>query len=220
MDWVFLVPVSFVVVTLVAAILGAIRLLWCQKARYEGTLDVRRLRKGDIILTGKQPVSHSYQIQLANILTRKPKHRFWTHAAIYQGDGLLWEAQAKPNGVRQWRLDDYIQKGYYLRAFRHKYLKDEAVLDRLVAWCASQVGDGYDMRGVIFYALSIVTPVGLNFIFDNSAISKLCQVQDNFFCSELVVEAFNEVGHPISPFDAWRVKPTDFIGNPVLEEVA
>lgn len=219
MGWILLVPASFAVVTLVAAVWATIRLVRARNASYEGTLDLSLLKKGDIILTGRQPIGSSSQIQLANLLTRKPKHRFWTHAAMYQGDGLLWEAQSKPNGVRQYPLSEYVKRGYYLRAFRHRYLQDEAALDRLLAWCALQQGDGYDFRGVIFYALSILTPVGFNYIFDNETVAKLCQVQDNFFCSELVVEAFSEVGYPISPFDGWRVKPTDFIGNPVLEEV-
>ena len=75
------------------------------------------------------------------------------------------------------------------------------------------------MKGAIFYVASILIPVGLNFIFDNPAIDKLFHVENTYFCSELVVDAFSEAGHPISAFDGWRVKPTDFINNPVFREV-
>ena len=211
----------FGVLVIMLLVVGWVRLLCAKSYQYEQPLrDIAYLKKGDIILTGRQSILDSWFIQLANVLTRKLKHRFWTHAAIYQGNGRLWEAQPAPRGIIERDLEDYIKGGFYIRAFRHRYIKDETMIDQVIQWCAAQKGDGYDLRGTIFYGLSVLTPVGFNFIFDNAAIAKLCHVENNYFCSELIVEAFEQTGYPISPFDGWRVKPTDFISNPLLEEVA
>ncbi len=197
---------------------GGLRLLLSQSARYSNPLhSADGLKKGDILLTGKQSIGHSLHIQLANILTRKPKHRFWTHAAIYQGNGKVWEAQ--PSGIREANLSDYFNEGYYVRAFRHRYIKDEAVIDKIISFCADRKGPGYDLLGAIFFGVSILIPVGFNFIFDNQSIDRLFHVENTYFCSELIVDAFCEAGHPVSSFDGWRVKPTDFISNPVLDEI-
>ncbi len=205
---------------LLVALVGATRLLWSRKAQYPDPItDPAVLNKGDILLVGKQRIGDSWYIQLANVLTRKLKHRFWTHAAIYQGNGRVWEAQPAPLGVSERDLRFYLDGGYYLRAFRHKYIRDEQALDRVIAFCASKQGDGYDLWGAVFYGLSILIPVGFNFLFDNAAVAKFFHVDNNYFCSELVVEAFEAAQYPISPFDGWRVKPSDFISNPVLDEV-
>ncbi len=214
--WFALKSVVFLVGLLLGV--GGIRLFWARHYTYDASItDPALLRKGDILLTGKQSIWDSWYIQLGNVLTRKLKHRFWTHAALYQGDGKLWEAE--PAGIREGSIDFYLKNGYYIRAFRHRYLHDPVVLDQLLAWCASKQGDGYDLLGTIFYALSTLVPMGFNFIFDSVWFPKLMHVQGKYFCSELVVDAFDEVKYSISPFDGWRVKPTDFISNPVLEEV-
>ncbi|MBI3997256.1 MAG: hypothetical protein HY352_06330 [Candidatus Omnitrophica bacterium] len=198
---------------------GLVRLWWARKYTYDLSIkDPAVLRKGDMVLTGKQSIRDSWYIQVGNVLTRKLKHRFWTHAALYAGEGKLWEAQ--PEGVREANIAFYLENGYYVRAFRHRYIQEVKVLDDLVTWCASKQRDGYDVRGAIFYACSTLVPLGFNFIFDTSWLAKLANVQDKYFCSELIVEAFEENGYPISPFDAWRVKPSDFISNPVLAEVS
>jgi hypothetical protein len=46
------------------------------------------LKKGDILLVGQKNIYRSIgsaPIQLSNVLTRKLKHRVWTHAAIFAG---------------------------------------------------------------------------------------------------------------------------------------
>ena len=209
---------ALLVITLLLLVTGGLRLLAGWKKEYANPVrEAGILRKGDILLTGKQSAGYSPFIQFANVLTRKIKHRFWTHAAIYAGEGKVWEAQ--PSGIQERNLEDYLQAGYYVRAFRHRYILEEPVLDEVIQFCASKKGIAYDLRGAIFYGASILIPVGFNFIFDNAAIDKFFHVEDTYFCSELVVEAFCAVGYPISPFDGWRVKPTDFISNPLLSEV-
>ncbi len=199
-------------------LLGVARLLYGWRERFPNSIqDPGLLRKGDIILTGKQSVFHSFYIQLANVLTRKIKHRFWTHAVIYQGEGKIWEARS--TGIKERDLSEYIRAGYYVRAFRHRYISKDEIVDKVIRFCASKKGTGYDLRGAIFYGVSVFVPVGFDFLFDNPAIDKLFQVENTYFCSELIVDAFADAGYPISAFDGWRVKPADFIGNPVLSEV-
>jgi len=216
---IWLIIQASLTLTLLLLLVGLTRLVSGWSAKYPNPLqDPAVLRKGDVILTGKQSMLDSWYIQFANVLTRKVKHRFWTHAALYAGEGKVWEAQ--PAGIIERDLNDYIKNGYYVRAFRHRYISDIETFDKVIQFCASKKGGSYDLQGAIFYGLSILIPVGFNFIFDNPAIDKLFHVEHTYFCSELVVDAFSEAGYPISPFDGWRVKPTDFISNPVLSEVA
>ena len=179
--------------------------------------DISVLKKGDIILTGKQSAKSSVPIQISNVLSRKLKHRFWTHAALYRGNGLLWEAQ--PKGIISRKISDYLNNGYIIRAFRHKYIKDENILDKVLVFCAKQEGRPYGFLGLLFFTISSFTPISFNFVFTNPLIDRVCRMDRAYFCSELIVDAFYEVGHPISPYDGWRVKPTDFISNPLLEPV-
>lgn len=198
---------------------GLIRLFgfgW--KAKPENVIsDISILKKGDIILTGKLSLKDSWHIQLSNVLTRKLKHRFWAHAAIYRGNGLLWEAQ--PEGIIEKDIREYLKNGYMTRAFRHKYIRDELAIERILKFCEGQKGYKYGWVGLGFYVFSSFMPVSFNFIFDNAFFDKWCHLDKAYFCSELIVDAFGEAGYPISPYDGWRVKPTDFIGNPLLESV-
>ena len=75
--------------------------------------DWSTLKKGDILLTGKPSTAHSWYIQLSNVLTGKAENRFWTHSALYAGDGKVWEAQ--PEGVIERRLEDYFTNGTRIR---------------------------------------------------------------------------------------------------------
>ncbi len=207
---------SFLILLLVAFVIGFFRLfiLGPRQKYLDPIKDSSILKKGDIILTGKQSVGYSWYIQVSNVLTRKIKHRFWTHAAIYQGNGKVWEAQ--PVGVIEKDLDEYFKNGFLVRAFRHKYIQDENVLDRIIQFCAGKKGYSYGKIGAVFYALSTFMPVSFNWIFDQSWVDRLLNLDNAYFCSELIVDAFEAAKYPISSYDGWRVKPTDFISNPLL----
>ena len=207
---------AFIILLLAAFLTGIVRLfIWGPGQSYPAPItDVSVLKKGDILLTGKPSVKEAWYIQLSNVLTRKLKHRFWTHAALYQGNGKVWEAQRE--GVIEKELGEYLKNGFLVRAFRHKYIEDEKVLDRVIAFCADKKGCGYGMKGLIFYVFSTLVPGSFNWIFDSSLIDRWLGLDDAYFCSELVVDAFADAGFPVSPYDGWRVKPTDFISNPLL----
>ena len=210
---------SFIVLLLSAFVLGVVRLfVWGWTQRYERSLkDATSLKKGDVILTGKQSVFYSWQIQVSNVLTRKLKHRFWTHAAIYQGNGKVWEAQ--PEGIIEKEIDHYFKSGYLVRAFRHKYITDKQILEKVLQFCAEKKGYQFGTLGTIFYTLSTFVPISFNWLFDNPLIDRLLNLDNAYYCSELIVDAFKEVGYPVSSYDGWRVKPADFIGNPLFVDV-
>lgn len=222
LSWILFTIKACVWLTVLAFVIAAFRLfiLGLRLKYTESITDISILKKGDIILTGKRGVFYSPFIQLSNVMSRKIKHRFWTHAAIYRGeDGLLWEAL--PKGVVEGNINDYIKKGFLIRAFRHRYITDEKMLEKVLDFCAivNQKGYKYGWIGLIFYTFSTFTPISFNFIFDNFIVNKWCNLDNAYFCSELVVDAFRETGYPVSPFDGWRVKPSDFISNPILDPV-
>jgi uncharacterized protein YycO len=217
--YIWIITRSFLWLLSLALIVGLFRVFVLgARKRYPNPLtDISVLKKGDIVLTGKQEVTHSAAIQLSNVLTRKIKHRFWTHAAIYRGDGMLWEAQ--PRGIIERDINDYFEAGHIMRAFRHKYIKDEKILDKALDYCARQEGRPYGFLGLGFFVVSSFMPISFNFLFTNPVVDKWCKMEKAYFCSELIVEAFEDIGYPVSPYDGWRVKPSDFISNPLLEEV-
>ncbi len=220
MIWVIVVIV-FLWPIWVSLLIGLYRLFVLGPGQtYPGSIkDPSILKKGDIVLVGHQNVCDAWYIQISNVLTRRMHHRFWTHAALYRGGNLLWEAQ--PEGIIEKNINVYIQDGSLVRAFRHKHVPDEKIFDQAIEFCkqAHDKGYKYGIRGLIFFALSTISPIGFNFIFDSKRIDKLCNLENAYFCSELVVDAFNEAGYPVTPFDGWRVKPSDFISNPILEPV-
>ncbi len=136
---------------------------------------------------------------------------------IYQGNGRVWEAQ--PEGVLEKDIEHYLKNGFLVRAFRHKYIQDEKVLSKLIEFCASKKGYSYGTLGTIFYTFSTFMPVSFNWIFDAGWLDRLLNLDNAYFCSELIVDAFEAAGYPVSPYDGWRVKPTDFINNPLLVPV-
>jgi len=197
-------------------VIGLARLYAARHLDFTGSLrDPSVLRKGDIIVVGKQSIGYDWYLQIPNVLTRRLKHRFWVHAAIYAGDGTVWEALRE--GVGPNPLSKY--DGHLLRAFRPRYLDDPSKLDRIVEYCARQDGFHYGFGALAFFVASVLTPVSFNWIFDNPWLDRRLRLDRAYFCSELVVDAYASVGHHLSPYDGWRVKPCDFVGNPLLREV-
>lgn len=214
-------PLLILFIAIVA--IGAIRLFYFgDDLDYPKTLkDPSCLKKGDILLVGKKSVTHSWYIQISNVLTRRLRHRFWTHAAVCAGDGFVWEAQPKGSkGIVKSDIRKYSDGGFVIRAFRPKYIKEEQTLDEVIRFCSEKEnGYRYGWVGLLFYVFSTFVPVSFNWLFNDPIIDRLCRVDEAYFCSELIVDAYASTGHPISPFDGWRVKPADFISNPLLQPV-
>lgn len=201
-------------------IVGALTRLLISRNKYkQKKIDVKQLRKGDIILTGTNKNISSWYIKISNLLTNGMGSKFWTHAALHMGSGKLIEAQ--PKGLCFNSIDAYLKKGVLIKVYRHKYISDDRVLDRLIKFCLDQKKKDckYGTIGLLFYAFASFLPVSMGFIFDNDHVDRICKLDNAYFCSELVAEAYENTGYKISSHDSWRIKPSDFIGNPFFEEV-
>ena len=186
---------------------------------FESSLDLDKLQIGDVILTGKDSWAYSVPIQTTNLLSNGESHRYWTHAAIYSGDGKVIEAQADGRGVTETVLADFFfKKAYKLMAIRPKYLST-VERDKVVEYCRDkQTSDcAYDTWGAGFYAIASLVPPMLSGWLESEFAEKFFNVGNAYFCSELIAEAFQENGHDIFNRKPWRVKPLDFAFNPMFQ---
>lgn len=97
-----------------------------------------------------------------------------SHVAIYVGSGQVVEAVDQ--GVRIRALSEALEDDYYAAAFRPDGLTD-AQRESLARWLRSQVGRSYDYVAVA----SLLT----------------YQNPEAWFCSELVLAAFEHIGKPL-----------------------
>jgi uncharacterized protein YycO len=211
--WFTLKAIAWFIVLLSVIGLGRL-LIGIAYTSNESITDTSELKKGDILLVGKDRLFHSWYIQLANVLTKRLRYRFWTHAGLYAGEGKMWEAT--PQHIAEKVVQEYLDSGHVVLALRHKYVTDEATMDQVIAFFKAQQHQTYDFRGTIFYALSLFLPMGLSFLLSSSLSDKLFHVEDAYFCSEIIHDAFKDAGRPLTTLDAWRTKPADFATNPQL----
>lgn len=207
----------FFMVLLAFATVAFFILLFSRRKLTPRPIALDRLRPGDIVLTGTNSMA-SFQIKMANILTNGMDSKYWTHVAVHVGGGNLIEAQT--HGVQFNTIGHYQQTGALIRVFRHKYLRDEAFFAKVVAYCRAMEAQKckYGWGAVLFYTLSIAMPDICDWVFDNRYVDTLLNLDNSFFCSELAATAYQEAGARISQFDNWRIKPSDFIWNPLFEE--
>lgn len=194
--------------------------LFYSKNQYEQkTIDISKLKKGDIVLIGSNINQASVYIKISNILTNGINNKFWSHVAIHIGDGKLIEAQQ--TGIVYNTIHNYLEKNELVKVYRHKYINSDDILNKVVCFCEQQKQEcaAYGWAGLGFYVLSTFIPVSCNWLFRNKHVDQWCNVDNAYFCSELVAEAYKEAGHPITPYDSWRIKPGDFEKNPFFKEV-
>ena len=190
---------------------------------YQCRMDLDKLKVGDVILTGTNSWNVAVPIQASNILSNSEgdEDRPWCHAAIYAGEGKLIEAQSDGRGVTETDIASYFfPKGTMLRVFRHNYVSEND-LQTAVAFCRDkqQKGCAYDTWGVSFYGLAALIPPMLSGWLESPFAERFFNVNDAYFCSELVADGFKAAGHDIFKRKSWRVKPLDFAYTPVFREV-
>lgn len=188
---------------------------------YESSLNLAKMERGDIILTGQESWNHSIPIQASNILSNGEAHRYWSHVALYIGDGKVIEAQSDGRGVTETVIADYFfKKGHRLKVLRHRYMLPHEY-DEVIAFCEEKrnMACPYDRWGVSFYALANLIPPMLSGWLEEEFAEKFFNVKDAYFCSELVADAFTAAGHNLFFRKSWRVKPLDFAFNPLFMEV-
>ncbi|MEQ1843134.1 MAG: hypothetical protein ABL994_22250, partial [Verrucomicrobiales bacterium] len=186
---------------------------------YNCSMDLDKLKPGDVILTGVDSWNIAVPIQASNILSNSEEDRHWCHAAIYAGNGTLIEAQSDGRGVTETDIAEYFfPRGQMMRVFRHRYIP-EADLLKAVQFCRDQKGCAYDTWGVSFYGLAALIPPMLSGWLEKPFAERFFNVNDAYFCSELVADGFKHAGHDIFKRRSWRVKPLDFAYTPVFDEI-
>ncbi len=169
------------------------------------------LQPGDILLTSVATVN-SFGIRLG---TFSPV----SHAVLYLGDDVV--AEAVGSGVRQRTLDALVDDEQMVVAFRLPGVTAEHVA-RLRAWSLMQVGTRYNTVGVMLDApfvlnrrvceLPLIPGPVRNFCVSGFATVQLgASRNDQFFCSQFVLEAYNQAGLPITTTDPRWVSPADLL---------
>ncbi len=169
------------------------------------------LEPGDILLTSIATVN-SFGIRLG---TFSPV----SHAVLYLGDGQI--AEAVGTGVRARPLADLVDEEQMVVAFRVPGV-DEAGAGRMREWALSQVGARYNTVGVLLNAPFVLNRRLCELPLVPSAVSNYCvsgmaMVQlgasrdDQFFCSQFVLEAYKQAGLPITSADPRWVSPSDLL---------
>ncbi|KQX23130.1 YaeF family permuted papain-like enzyme [Variovorax sp. Root434] len=169
------------------------------------------LAPGDILLTSIATLN-SFGIRLG---TFSPV----SHAVLYLGDGQI--AEAVGTGVRARPLAEVVDEEQMVVAFRVPGV-DEAGAGRMREWALSQVGARYNTVGVLLNAPFVLNRRLCELPLVPGAVSHYCMsgmamVQlgasrdDQFFCSQFVLEAYRQAGLPITSADPRWVSPADLL---------
>jgi len=169
------------------------------------------LAPGDILLTSIATVN-SFGIRLG---TFSPV----SHAVLYLGNGQI--AEAVGTGVRARPLSEVVDEEQMVVAFRVPGV-DDAGAARMREWALSQVGTSYNTVGVLLNAPFVLNRRLCELPLVPTAVSHYCMsglamVQlgasrdDQFFCSQFVLEAYRQAGMPITNADPRWVSPADLL---------
>ena len=169
------------------------------------------LRQGDIILTSG-PSLTAASIQL---LTLAPV----SHAAVYIGNGEVVEAVV--SGVRVRRIEELLASEVAVVALRYPDLSEQQAAE-IRAYALRQVGAPFNLMGLMLHMpLSIqraacelpLAPLGARdaCIRTVGSIQQLSPRSSQFFCSQLVLQAYRHAGVPITSADSRIVSPADIL---------
>ncbi|MES2511729.1 MAG: distant relative of cell wall-associated hydrolase [Pseudomonadota bacterium] len=169
------------------------------------------LQPGDIILTAENGMN-SVGIRL---ITLSPV----SHAAVYLGNGQISEAVG--SGIRNRSVDAMVADEATIVAFRHPDLTPEQA-DGIKAFTQKHDGQKYNFLGVMLQAPFAVERRMCELPLVPSAIRDLClrgiaAVQlglgrnDQFFCSQYILEAYRSVGLPLTDADPRLINPGDLL---------
>jgi cell wall-associated NlpC family hydrolase len=177
----------------------------------DGLLRPEDLRPGDIILTSV-PTLGSASIRL---MTFAPV----SHSAVYIGDRQVVEAV--PSGVRVRRLDALLAEEAVVLAFRHPDLSAEQARS-IRAYVLKQIGTNFNFLGIALHVPFTVNrrlcklPLMPSVLRDAcirsiGAVYHLVSSQRQFFCSQLVLQAYRQAGAPITDVDPRLITPADIL---------
>ncbi|MCC7507450.1 MAG: hypothetical protein IT259_19240 [Saprospiraceae bacterium] len=172
------------------------------------SLDWNALHRGDIILSTTTAV----QSAAIRAFTNSPI----SHACVYIGDGRIIEAVG--SGVEDKSLDSALADDSVAVAFRHPQMTSDKAL-QLRDYLGQQLGRPYNYWGIARQATfrvessrcSLVPTETLREACRNFFGRILLGTPDNqsFFCSQLVLEAYQQIGLPLTNTPANWATPND-----------
>jgi uncharacterized protein YycO len=159
----------------------------------------------------------------ASAVIRTGSFSRFSHAALYIGGGEVVEAIGE--GVVKRSLTDKLLHDTLAVVYRRKYLSS-AQAGLVVQFAKRQVGKPYDFAGVAgasshttggFIARFLFIPIGV--VQDVGALSNMISPDSKFFCSELVLRAFQEADAPVTAGSPQTSAPGDIPLSHLVEYV-
>ena len=174
------------------------------------------LKPGDIILTADNGLKSSG----IRLITLSPV----SHAAIYVGIDTLGEHQlveAVGEGIRTRSVREFLQEESTIVAFRHPEFNDRH-LPGMNAFVGKHMGQKYNYLGIMLQApfaierrlceLPLVPSLVRDFCIRGVAAVQLgLGRNDQFFCSQFVLEAYRSAGLPLTDADPRLISPGDLL---------
>ncbi len=180
-------------------------------ARDDGPVQPDSLQPGDIILTSA-PTLRSASIRLVS----------WapvSHAALYVGDGKVVEAVG--SGVRARSVDELLEEESLALVLRLPGLDSGRQRD-IGEYALQKTGTRFNFVGVTLHIPYSVTrrvcelpllPAGLRGACLRSVgvLNYAAAAESQLFCSQLVMQAYQRAGAPITDVDARLISPADIL---------
>lgn len=177
----------------------------------DGPLAADALQPGDILLTS-MPGLASAGIQL---MTLAPV----SHTAVYIGDRQVVEAVR--SGVQVRRIEQMLDEEAIILVYRFPGLSAEQA-GKIRAYALQQVGTRFNFMGVVLHAPFAIerklcemplVPAAVRdaCIRSIGAVQFLPTTGRQFFCSQLVLQAYRQAGAPITDADPRLISPADIL---------
>ena len=174
-------------------------------------ITAQALQPGDIVLTADNGIN-SVGIRLA---TLSPV----SHAALYIGDNKI--AEAVGSGIRLRSVDAVLLDEATVVVFRHPKVTPEQAA-AIKAFSQTQEGEKYNFFGIMLQApftlerrlceLPLVPSLVRDFCIRGIAAVQLgLGRNDQFFCSQFVLEAYRSAGLPLTDADPRFINPGDLL---------
>ena len=181
-------------------------------------VDASILQPGDIILTA----DNGLQSSGIRLITLSPV----SHAAVYLGringiSSMDVVAEAVGEGIRQRTVAELLAQEATVVAFRHPDI-NATHMDRMNVFIAKHIGQKYNYVGVMLQApfaierrvceLPLVPSLVRDFCLRGVAAVQLgLGRNDQFFCSQFVLEAYRSAGLALTDADPRLINPGDLL---------
>lgn len=162
------------------------------------SIPVSTLRPGDIILS----TTNSHISKAIRKMTSSPV----SHSILYIGDNKVIEAIG--SGVVMRSIDDALKDASLAVAFEHPNITNPQI-NRIIDFAKSKIGKKYDKVGIVRQAGFQIDKKTICERFSDSGRKAKCinwvgkinlgtSTNDEFFCSELILAAYQNAGLPLT----------------------